>query len=79
MGWLIGAAVVVIVVGSILAGERDNSKSGGSGSVDDDGKKCEGCRKDRNWYNNLPWWKKGAYLSWFIYKKIQCNASGCPW
>lgn len=78
MGW-VGGVVVVIVVVSILAGEADNSSSGGSGSTDDDGKECEGCRKDRRWYDDLPWYKKSAYAAWFAYKKLQCNASGCPW
>jgi hypothetical protein len=78
MGWIV--AVVAVVVVSIATAEYDNSQSGGSGGgVDQGTDKCAGCRSDKQWYNSLPWYKKGAYAAWWAYKKVQCNASGCPW
>lgn len=75
--WIVIAVVAVVVVGSILAGEGDNASSGGSGGVDQNSQKCEGCKKAKAWYNSLPNWKKGLYTFWYAYKKIQCNLSGC--
>ena len=69
--------IVVLVVGSAVAGEADSTSSGNSGGVDQDGEKCEGCRSAKRWWNNLSRWKKVAYAGWYAYKKLQCNASGC--
>jgi hypothetical protein len=74
---IIVVVVVVVVVASTLAGERENTNSGNSGGVDQDGQKCEGCNRSKAWWNSLSRWKKIAYSAWYVYKKTQCNASGC--
>jgi hypothetical protein len=71
-------AVAVAVAVSIVVGEWDSTSSGNSGGVDQDGTKCEGCRKAKAWYNRLPGWKKALYAGWYAYKWTQCRASGCP-
>lgn len=76
---IIVTIAVVIVFASILAGEADNStSSGNSGSVDQDGEKCEDCRNAKRWWNDLSRWKKATYSAWYVYEKAQCNLSGCP-
>ncbi len=76
--WIVVGVVVVVVVASTLAGEADSTTSGNSSGVDQDGQKCEGCKSAKAWYNKLPGWKKAVYAAWYAYKKLQCNASGCP-
>jgi len=74
--WIVVVLIIVVAV-SILAGESDSTNSGNSDGVDQGGQKCGGCRRARQWYNDLPGWKKAAYGAWFAYKKVQCNVSAC--
>jgi len=74
--WMV-VIVVVVVALSIVAGESDSINSGNGEGVDQDERKCEGCRKARRWYDSRPKWKRAAYAGWFAYKKVQCNAGGC--
>lgn len=71
---VIVVVVLVVVAASILDGESDN----GGGGVDQDGNKCEGCRESKRRWNSWSRWKKARRAGWYLYKKAQCNLSGCP-
>ena len=70
----VAAGVAVVVVASILDGEADS----GGGGVDSDGQECEGCREAKRNWNSWSRWKKARRFAWYVYKKAQCNLSGCP-
>lgn len=79
MGWGIGGVIVaIIVVASILDGEKDITDHGNSGGVDQNGEKCEGCRNAKRQWKSWSLWKRARRFGWYAYKKAQCNLSGCP-
>ena len=75
---LVGGLIAVAIIVPILIGESESSNDGNSGGVDSsDGEKCAGCAKARRKWKRWSRWKKAAMHSWWVYKKIQCKASGC--
>ena len=75
---IVGAIVFVVVVASIFDGEKELRDSGNSGGVDQNGQKCDGCRDAKRKWNSWSRWKKARRFAWYLYKKAQCNLSGCP-
>lgn len=73
-----GAIIFTVLAASIFDGEREISNSGGSTGVDQDDQKCEGCRNAKRKWKKWSRWKKARRAGWYVYKKAQCNLSGCP-
>ena len=39
--------------------------------------KCAQCQADRDWYENLPIWKRNVVTAWWLANRYQCAARGC--
>jgi len=38
---------------------------------------CAQCEADREWYEELPIWKRNAVTAWWLANRYQCAVKGC--
>jgi hypothetical protein len=38
---------------------------------------CAQCEADRDWYEELPIWKRTVVTAWWLTNRYQCAAKGC--
>jgi len=38
---------------------------------------CDRCQADRDWYEELPIWKRNLVQAWWIANRYQCSLKGC--
>lgn len=38
---------------------------------------CAQCQADRDWYEELPVWKRNVVTAWWLANRYQCAARGC--
>jgi hypothetical protein len=38
---------------------------------------CAQCQADRDWYEELPVWKRSVVTAWWLANRYQCAAKGC--
>ncbi len=73
--------VVVLMVAAIMGlsyaiGAFMNSREGaraGPASTDP----CAQCQADRDWYEELPIWKRNVVTAWWLVNRYSCAARGC--
>ena len=72
------AGVTVLMLGGVLGisyalGAFLNSREGSRSSADP----CAQCQADRDWYDELPLWKRNAVTAWWLANRYQCAVRGC--
>jgi hypothetical protein len=78
---LVSACVLVVMVGVVLGisyalGAAMHSRAGGQaepGNADP----CAQCQTDRDWYEDLPIWKRNLVTAWWLANRYQCAVRGC--
>lgn len=38
---------------------------------------CARCRADRDWYEDLPIWKRNLVVAWWLVNRYLCSEKGC--
>jgi hypothetical protein len=38
---------------------------------------CSQCQADRDWYEELPLWKRNVVTAWWLANRYQCAIKGC--
>jgi hypothetical protein len=41
------------------------------------GDACARCQADRDWYEELPVWKRSVVTAWWLANRYQCSVKGC--
>lgn len=53
------------------------SAHGGNGMNSTNEDPCAQCRADRDWYEELPIWKRNVVTVWWLVNRYRCSAKGC--
>jgi len=78
---LLSAGVLVLMVGLVLGASYGlgvflhlRADSGADLAYTDP---CASCRADRDWYDELPAWKRNLVAAWWLANRYRCIAKGC--
>jgi hypothetical protein len=72
------AGVTVLMVGGVLGlsyafGAFLNAREAARTGSDP----CAQCQADRDWYDELPLWKRNVVTAWWLANRYHCAARGC--
>jgi hypothetical protein len=78
---LVMIGVIVLMVAGLAGisygfGVFMNSRDG-SRADPSDTDPCAQCRADRNWYEDLPIWKRNLIAVWWLANRYRCSEKGC--
>lgn len=78
---LVMIGVVVLMIGMLIGVSyglgtlmyaRDSARAGPAAADP-----CEKCQADRNWYEDLPIWKRNVVTAWWLANRYRCAQKGC--
>jgi hypothetical protein len=78
---LLSACVLLVMVGAVLGvsfvlGMFMHSRAGGRADPAN-ADPCAQCQADRDWYEDLPIWKRNLVTAWWLANRYQCAVRGC--
>ena len=77
---MVMAGVVLIMVAAIFGTSYLLGAAMRSGVAPADAAEadpCAQCQADRDWYEDLPMWKRNLALAWWLANRFACAAKGC--
>ena len=77
----LSVGVLVLMVGFVLGisyalGAFMHSRAGGWAEPSNTDP-CAQCQADRDWYEELPIWKRNVATAWWLANRYLCAARGC--
>lgn len=78
---LVMTGVIVLMIAVLLGisyalgaymNARDGVRAGAAGADP-----CAQCEADRDWYEDLPIWKRNVVTAWWLANRYQCAVKGC--
>jgi hypothetical protein len=79
---LLSAFVFVAMMGVVLAvsyglGVLMHSRTGGRSAEPGNTDPCAQCHADRDWYEELPIWKRNLVTAWWLANRYRCVSKDC--
>jgi hypothetical protein len=76
---LLMAGVIVLMIAAFLGisyalGAYLNARGGAPAPAGD---ACAQCQADRDWYEELPVWKRSVVTAWWLANRYHCTVKGC--
>lgn len=74
---LLMAGVVVLMLATLLGVSYALGAFLNSREASHESEACAQCQADRDWYEELPMWKRNAVTAWWLANRYHCAVKGC--
>ena len=74
---IVALVVLVVFLVSVAAGTWESYDAPRPTAAELAADRCATCNREQEWYDSLPWWKKAAYVGWWLARGAVCLAKGC--
>ena len=71
--FVVMAAVILGISYALGAAMRSRAAPADPSSADP----CAQCQADRDWYEELPMWKRSVAMVWWLVNRYSCATRGC--